>query len=176
MGEYRKVNTKEYVKEGIRKGYLIPIQAEKTAKILAKQGTLGEKVISWSVDANGNPVKEKVEYISQDYKTKQPGWIITKVDDKGKIIIDNNGHSNQWIMKDSIFQKKYKIDNEQLSLYKPIGEIQDFVQIKENLTLFQWGEYMNIAAGGYINITTPSKMYGVAQRDFKDTYRIIEKR
>ncbi len=175
MGKYKKVDTKKYVEKGIKNGTLIPIQAEKVAKIAAKRGKLGEKVISWSVDREGKPVKEKIDYITNDSKTNKPGWIITKVDENGKIIIDNNGNSNQWIMKDSLFQKKYILDTETKGLYKPIGETQEFVQIKENLTLFQWGENMNIASGGYINITNPNKMYGIAKRDFDDTYHKINK-
>jgi len=30
---------------------------------------------------------------------------------------------------------------------------------------------MKIAAGGYINITNISDMYGISQRDFTDTYK-----
>lgn len=32
---------------------------------------------------------------------------------------------------------------------------------------------MNIAAGGYINITNPNDMYGISKRDFEDTYKVI---
>ena len=34
---------------------------------------------------------------------------------------------------------------------------------------------MQIAAGGYINITDPDDMYGISKRDFDDTYKVVEK-
>jgi hypothetical protein len=39
--------------------------------------------------------------------------------------------------------------------------------------LEQWGSKMQIAEGGYINITDPSDMYGISERDFTDTYRKV---
>ena len=33
---------------------------------------------------------------------------------------------------------------------------------------------MNIAAGGYINITNPDDMYGISERDFEDTYKVVD--
>ncbi len=90
------------------------------------------------------------------------------------IIIDNNGHSNQWIIDDSTFKKKYEIDPENPSLCRPKGGPQIFVQIPDNIILNQWGSDMQIAAGGYINITNVDDMYGISQRDFEDTYKFTD--
>ena len=38
----------------------------------------------------------------------------------------------------------------------------------------QWGSYMQIAAGSFINITNVDDMYGISQRDFEDTYRFTD--
>lgn len=40
-----------------------------------------------------------------------------------------NGHSNQWIIEDSKFVKKYEIDENNSMLFKPTGGIQTFVEI-----------------------------------------------
>ena len=159
---------------GIKNGTMIPKEAEKFARIVAKQGQVGEKVISWSVDSLGHEIQEKVASVQNDENTNQPGWIVTKVDEDGNIMLDNNNHVNQWIIEDSVFRKKYEIDSENPNLFKPKGGPQIFVQINDNIILNQWGEDMKIAAGGYINITNINDMYGISERDFNDTYQFTE--
>lgn len=159
---------------GIKNGTMIPKEAEKFARIVAKQGQVGEKVISWSVDSLSHEIQEKVAYVQNDENTNQPGWIVTKVDEDGNIMLDNNNHVNQWIIEDSVFRKKYEIDPENPTLFKPKGGPQIFVQINDNIILNQWGEDMKIAAGGYINITNINDMYGISERDFNDTYQFTE--
>ena len=170
MEDYKKVEVASYVKNGIENGDMIPRTAVKFARIMARQGSVGETVISWSVDANGNEIKEKEAQVELDKDTNEPGWIATKTDADGNIVVDNNGHENNWIIVDSTFKKKYEIDPENPGIFKPKGGPQIFVQIKENIILNQWGSDMKIAAGGYINITNPDDMYGISERDFTDTY------
>ena len=153
---------------------MIPRQAYKFARIIARQGNVGETVISWSVDSQGNEIQEKVAEVQIDSKTNQPGWIATKVDENGNIIVDNNGHVNQWIIDDATFKKKYEIDPDNPNLCRPKGGTQIFVQINDNIILNQWGSDMQIAAGGYINITNVDDMYGISKRDFEDTYKFLE--
>ena len=174
MENYRKVDVIRYVKEGIESGRMFPREAIKFSRIIARPGVLGEEVISWSVDSNGKEVKEKVAKVVLDEKTNHPGWVVTKADIEGNAIVDNNGHTNDWIIEDSIFIKKYEIDPKNPSLFRPKGGIQIFVQIPDNISLNQWGSYMNISAGGFINITNPSDMYGISQRDFIDTYKFVD--
>ena len=175
MEDFKRVDVLTYVKEGIENGTMVPKTAEKFARIAARQGTVGESVISWTVDSEGNEVEEKVDKVELDPETGEPGWIVTKVDDNGEVIIDNNNHPNQWIISDSVFRKKYEQDLTNPGVFKPKGGPQLFVKITENITLNQWGKDENIAAGGYINITDPNDMYGISQRDFEDTYRFVEK-
>lgn len=174
MEGYTKVEVTNYVKQGIENGTMIPREAAKFARIIARQGSVGETVISWSVDSQGKEVKEKVAQVEVDDKTNKPGWIATKIDEDGNIIIDDNGHPNQWIIDNETFEKKYEIDPENPSLFKPKDGPQIFVQITDNIILNQWGSDMKIAAGGYINITKPNDMYGISQRDFEDTYRFTD--
>lgn len=158
----------------IENGTLIPRQAEKFARIMARQGNVGETVISWSVDAEGKEIQEKVAQVSVDEKTNQPGWIATKVDEQGNVLMDSNGHINEWIIDDTTFKKKYEINSENPNLCKPKGGLQVFVQIPDNIILNQQGSDMQIVAGGYINITNVNDMYGISQRDFEDTYKFID--
>lgn len=174
MDNYRKVEVVSYVKQGLESGIMIPRQAEKFARIVARQGTEGETVVSWSVDSKGKAVKEKVAQVTLDPVTNQPGWVVTKVDENGNVVVDEHDHANQWIIDDSVFKKKYEIDPENTELYKPKGGPQIFVQISENIILHQWGSDMKIATGGYINITNVDDMYGISERDFEDTYRFTD--
>jgi len=174
MENYQEVQVERFVKEGIENGTMKPFVAIKYARIIARKGTVGEEVISWSVDENGKELKEKVDQVSLDDTTKEPGWIVTKTSENGEVILDENGHPNEWIISDSKFKSKYEIDSENPGLYKPVGGPQIFVEIPVNITLEQWGSKMNIAAGGFINITNPSDMYGISKRDFEDTYKIID--
>lgn len=174
MNEYKKVEVLKYVKEGLENGSFEPFEAEKFAKIYAIVGEVGEEVISWSVDQEGKPVVEKIATVSISEKTGRPGWIATKLGDDLEPVVDTNGHLNQWIIEDSTFVKKYEADDKSgENIYKPAGGVQIFVRINEDITIFQWGEEMTIAAGGYINITNPDDMYAISQRDFDDTYRPV---
>lgn len=172
--DYTKVEVASYVKQGIENGTMIPRQAEKFARIIARQGIIGEKVVSWSVDSKGSAIQEKIDQVKIDEQTNLPGWVATKIDENGNFIEDNNGHINQWIISDSTFKKKYEIDPENPSLCKPKGGPQIFVQVTDNIILNQWGSDMQIAAGGYINITDVNDMYGISQRDFEDTYKFTD--
>lgn len=68
MENFIKVDVTSYVKQGIENGTLIPRQAEKFSRITARQGNAGETVISWSVDAEGKEIQEKVAQVSVDEK------------------------------------------------------------------------------------------------------------
>lgn len=145
MENYQEVKVEKYVKDGLVSGKLTPIEAEKFARIIARQGTLGEEVISWSVDSLGNAIEEKRDTVKVDSKTNNLGWIVTKADEQGNPILDNNGHINQWIIEDSTFTKKYEIDPNNNLIFRPKGGVQLFVQIPDNIILEQWGSKMQIA-------------------------------
>lgn len=71
-------------------------------------------------------------------------------------------------------EKKYEVDVQNPSLYHLKGGVQIFVQINEDIILNQWGSDMEIAKGGYINITNVDDMYGISLRDFEDTYKFTD--
>ena len=58
-------------------------------------------------------------------------------------------------------------------IYKPVGGVQVFLPVLEDIIIYQWGKEMVIGRGGYINITNPEDMYGISERDFTDTYRTV---
>ena len=53
MEEYVKVDINNYVNEILKNSTVI--EAEKFARIIAKQGIEGEEVISWSIDQKNSP-------------------------------------------------------------------------------------------------------------------------
>ena len=174
MAEYTKVDVQEYVSTLVQSGRAKIFYAQKYGKVSAREGKEGEAIISWSVDNEGNPIQEKKDTIKIEKDTGKPQWIVTKLDDEGNPVIDKNGNKNEWIVNYETLGRKYEVDSENPSLMKPKGSPQLFIQIEDNITLTQWGSEMNIAKGGYINITNPNDMYGISKRDFDDTYRPIE--
>ena len=167
----RKVEVAKYVKELL--GYVKPIKAEKKNCILARQGIVGERVVTWS-EKDGKPIQEKVDFVTLDEKTGNPGYVATKIDEEGKVVIDAHGHDNTWIISDSKFHARYTPNPEMGNgIYKPTGGVQVFIEIQEDIILEQWGKEMIIGRGGYINITNPDDMYGISKRDFESTYRIV---
>ena len=168
--EYKKiVDLEAYVQEMINNGAQILVR-EKTARIAARPGVPGkEKIISWSVDADGNPVMEKEAVVSAD-ESGTPDWVAAKIDSQGNIIVDSNGHTNQWIINAAAFCRKYEAVLEQPGVYKPVGGPQKFVRLSEGIHIVQWGKEWNVDAGGYINITNPDDMYVISGRDFDDAY------
>ena len=126
MEEYIKVDINNYVNEILKNGTVI--EAEKFARIIAKQGIEGEEVISWSTDEKNRAIIEKKDTVKKDEK-KNLDWIVIKADIEGNPIIDSNGHDNRWIIDNETFNKKYESDEKDPLLYKPKGGIQKFVQI-----------------------------------------------
>ena len=172
---YRKIdNLQVYVLELENKGSQTVI-AEKTARIAARRGEPGEKIISWSVDSNGEPVLEKEAVVSVDAETGVPGWVVTKLDEDGQEAVDQNGNRNEWIIDDTTFQKKYEPDPQVPGIFRPVGGQQKFIRLCEAIHIIQWGKEWKVDAGGFINITKAEDMYVISGRDFADTYRVVEK-
>lgn len=145
----------EYVKDGIISGKLSVDEVEKFARIQARQGKLGEEVITKM--ANG--LEETKNTVKADEKTGKPGWIVTNPD------------GEEYIVDDSNFQKKYEIDSENPSQYKPKGEPVLSSHINENIEFdAPWGEKMKIEAGGSLILSGPKDIYGIQKNEFENTY------
>lgn len=148
-------NISEYVREGIRLGRLTVDEVAKFARIRARQGSLGEEIITKM--ANG--LEETRNTVTTDEKTGEPGWIVTNPD------------GEEYIVADSTFKKKYEIDPENPELYKPKGGPVLSSQINENIEFnAPWGEIMKIEAGGSLILSGPQDIYGIQKNEFENTY------
>ena len=167
---FTKVEGRAYAEAGISSGELTPVVAVKFARVLARRGVVGEEVISYSQ----NGIVEKVDTVKEDPETKEAGWVLTKLDENGEVVVDEFGHANEWIVDAKTFAKKYELDETKTGgVYKPKGGPQIFVPIVMDVILEQWGSEMKIEAGGWLNITDANDIYGISQRDFEDTYKIV---
>lgn len=148
-------NIAEYVREGIKSGRLTVEEVAKFARIQARQGKLGEEVVTKM--ANG--LEETRNAVKLDGKTGEPGWIVTNPD------------GEQYIVEDSVFKKKYEIDPQNPAQYKPKGGPVLSSPINEHIE-FQapWGETMRIECGGSLVLSGPNDIYGIQKDEFEHTY------
>ena len=158
---YKVVDVIEYVKAGIASGVLNFSEAKKFQRITARQGTVGEKVQTILADGT---VETDLREVKLDEKTNQPGWVVKNI----------NG-PEQWIIEDSIFKKKYEVDQEQQGVFKPKGGPMLAAQISESLQITppNWGgDIQKIKEGGYLLMdpTNPTDIYGIGEEEFKNTY------
>ncbi len=159
--DFKKVdNITEYVREGIKSGRLTVDKVEKFARVHARQGTLGEEVITKM--ANG--LEETKNTVKADEKTGNPGWIVTNPD------------GEEYIVDDSVFQKKYEIDPENAEQYKPKGGPVLSATVDEDIEFnAPWGEPMKIEAGGSLILSGPEDIYGIQKSEFENTYASTER-
>lgn len=153
---FKKVdNIAEYVREGIKSGRLTVDEVAKFARIHARQGTLGEEIITKM--ANG--LEETRNTVVADEKTGEPGWVVTNPD------------GEEYIVPDSTFKKKYEIDPENPEQYKPKGGPVLSSPINEHIEFnAPWGEAMKIEAGGSLILNGPEDIYGIQKAEFENTY------
>lgn len=151
--------------------------AEKFACIIARQGIPGEEIITYV----STGLIETVNTVKSDPETGSPDWVLTMANPDGTPAIYSNGHTNTYVVSDKTFRKKYKMDNEYFSetcvdkVLKPKGGPQNFVKINEDISFTaSWGETQNIDAGGYLNVTNKDVVYGIAEKEFNETYRFTE--
>ena len=81
-----------------------------------------------------------------------------------------NPSGEQYILTEEKFKEKY-IPAKQKGVYvsKPIP--QKFIQIKEDIEFMApWGAPQFIKKGGFLNVSDLENVYGVAQKEFLETY------
>ena len=156
LKHFKKVdNISEYVREGIKSGRLTVEEVIKFARIRARQGILGEEVVTKM--ANG--LEETRNYVKIDEKTGEPGWVVTNPD------------GEQYIVKDSTFKDKYEIDPENPDQYKPKGRPVLSSKINEHIEFeAPWGETMRMECGGSLVLSGPNNIYGIQKEEFEHTY------
>jgi len=170
MEDYIKVNIQDYVNKGIESGDLVPFWAVKFGRVRARRGNLGEAVNTYT----DGGMLEKENFVEVDSVTGKLGWVITKCTPYGEIIIDEYGNKNEWIMDDSEFIAEYALDPNLEGVFISVDSPQLFVQALTDMTIVQRDEEMNVECGGFINITNFSDCYAISERDFNDTYKIMD--
>ena len=149
------------------------IEAKKVGNTYAVQGVVGQEVITYSIDSEGNEIIERTANVQIDPETLEPGWILTKIDDNNQPVINKNGHPNQYVVTDSVFKKTYEPSMDGENLYSK-SQIEKFIQLEEDLTFgTKYGE-MTVSRGGYIKVTDLTRISGISKVDFDDTYRIVD--
>ena len=93
----------------------------------------------------------------------------------GDYIITNPG-GERYIVPGDKFAKKYEAAMELgEGWYKPTGKPQQFRQLKQDMVITaSWGEKQVLRKGSYVNVTDLGDLYGVAEREFDDTYKTIK--
>jgi len=131
-----------------------PHTYEKFARVEAREAQEGEKIVTQVKDGT----------IETTNIAHSGDWIIT------------NPGGEQYIIPGDKFAKKYVPATELgEGWYKPAGGPQSFLQIKQDITLIaSWGEEQHLKAGAYLNITNPGDIYGVAEIEFHQTYKLVK--
>ena len=161
---FKRVEIKVYVNEGIKNGTLVFSNVQKFQKITAIQGKVGEKVQTILADGT---VETEPREVKLDEKTGNPGWIVQNITSPEK-----------WIMSDSTFQKRYELDKE-TGLFSPNKRPMLAAELKENITFKppMWGgDIINVKRGGYIMIdkNNPDDIYGIGKDEFQKTYMFMD--
>ena len=170
MEKFIKVNVQDYVNNGIDNGDLVPFWAIKYGRVRARRGSIGEVVHTFT----SGGMLERKNTVKIDPVTGNPGWIITKCSPDGEVLIDEYGNKNEWIMDDSDFVKEYVLDPHFDEVFMSVDGPQLFVQVLTDMIMVQGTKEMKVECGGFINITEFSSCYAISERDFNDTYRVID--
>lgn len=156
---FKEIDPKSYIAEGLQDGSLQINYYAKFARIKARQGKIGEEIIT--IMKNG--LKETRNIVSLD-ETGQPGWVVT------------NPSGEEYIVPNEKFLEKYEIDERDEEHYKPKGKVITAIQVKEDVSFVaSWGEKMNIKKGGYLVINNPNDIYGIQEDEFNKTYKTCTK-
>jgi len=155
-----------YVKELQSKPYGHTVKAEKKGIVIAREAKENEELDVYT--KNGN---------FEGHETAQKGdMILTRANDDGTPYVDDYSHINSWKVSRETFEKKYDTANPiKEGVYKPASGVQLFIQINDDISFdAPWGERQNIRTHGYLNITDLNDLYGIAEEEFKETYKYIE--
>lgn len=170
MSNFIKIDVCDYVNTGIDNGDLVQFWAIKYGRVRARRGKLGELVRTYT----DGGILERENVVEIDSKTGRAGWIITKCSLDGEVIVDEYGNMNEWIMEDSEFIDEYMPDSNVEGLFMSVDGPQLFVQVLTDMIMVQGDKEMHVECGGYINITDINDCYAISERDFYDTYRILD--
>ncbi len=161
---FKKVNAAEYAQRQIMRGCEL-VKAEKTGYVIAREVMQQESFTVWT--ENGNVEGHETADIGE--------FILTRANKNGSPVIDKAGHTNSWKVTREKFVAKYDAEHPIADgVYKPAGGEQTFVKVTDDICFTApWGEVQNIISGGYLNVTDPKDVYGIAAEEFAETYTIF---
>ncbi len=171
MLKFSKEEMRQYVESKLPGATII--DAKKVGNTIAVQGTVGQEVVTYEIDKDGNEYVERTGVVSLDPITNEPGWVLTKTNENNQEVLNKYGHTNQYIVPDSKFKSMYEPSVDGPDLYSK-SQIEKFIQADEDVTFeTKYGE-MVVNAGGYIKVTDLDRISGISEESFNDTYTIIE--
>lgn len=139
---------KEYV-NGLFEDGILSYYYKKFGRIDAKQGTIGQTIITKEGNLNKVKADEKGNL----------DWIVT------------NPNGEKFIVPHKTFVSRYETKVGLDGKHAPISKIIRAVRILENISFTaSWGKQMNIKAGGFLDITNFNDIYGIQEKDFFETY------
>ena len=166
-----KKNIIEYVNKGVTNNTLKIINANKITLVSVKRGTVGEEIITWGIDKEGNPIVEKIDNVRIDPQTNKPNYILTKLNRKGSIVLDQNNNPRQWIIEEAAFLELFDQNNRNPVIYEHKDATEQFVRANRSITVLIHGQPYHIEKGDYINITDPINMYIIKKEEFIANYK-----
>lgn len=145
---------KAYVEARLAEGQKPQLYA-KTARIQAREGVVGEEIVTKMADGHTETVN----------RVKSEGDMVA-----------TNPNGEQYIIDAATFKKKYEVDPANPAQYRPKGGAQQFLFLKEDVQFTApWGEVMDIKAGGVLNITSRDDIYGIQKKEFNQTYAMCDR-
>ncbi len=145
--------------------------AVKTGYILAKKGREGEEVRTYTK----NGILETIARVRADEEGAED-YVVTRCDENGKPVVGMLGRPNCWILSVKALAEKYDIESRKrgVLLCRPKRVCQKVIQIPDDISFrAPWGNIQTIRAGGYLNVTDPDAIYGIAKEKFRETYELV---
>ena len=174
-GSKMKKNMRHFVDKGITNGSLKIIEAFKVTKVSVKRGSIGEEVTTWGTDKEGNPIIKRKNKVKIDPKTNKTDYILTQLNHKGSVILDENNNPRQWIVEESFFLESFEQNDRNPIIYEYKSPTEKFVKSNRNITVLNHNQPIQIGKGDYINVTDPINMYVIQKEEFESNYRLEEK-
>ena len=151
--------------------------AYKSAKITARIGKLGEKIVTKvkTIINNKEYILSELTSTVKEEEIKTSQGIVKRIGFVVKNI--NSTSSEEYIVKPSTFIKSYILDQE-TKTYTPVYDLREFAQVDENI-IFEtsWGEYVVCLAGSYlVTYNAEENDYNAVEKSaFEKTYTQVDK-
>ena len=174
--QFRHVDAIEYSSSLVNNGALV-VTGYKTGPVIVRKAIPGEIIDVYTNDGNLEirEIGEKGRYI------------LTRANESGAPVIDAHGHKNCWQIDRKSLERNYDISRldavpDEGKTVWPKKLLQQFVQVWEDIIIdvpFGPGGTLigqRIHMGGFLNITSADRIYGIAAEELYNTYVITSSR